>query len=166
MVTLSAGATAERMETPPVVAGIGGSQQFCGESESRKIGCGTGRSDRREPGAGDTPRRTRSLHDRRKCAANPYCRICRSVHTPRTRPGPPRRRNAIRKPGIARGATSPIPQRSPSHFAFGNGGDYRNGKRDKANCPTPGGRQKLKKEYAMPSHSASSNCAGFPPHVQ
>jgi hypothetical protein len=162
----SAGATAERIETPRVAPEVAGSEQFCGESESRKIGCGTGRIDKREPGAGDTPRRPRSFHARRKCAANPYCRICRSARTPRIRPAPPRRRNAIRRPGIARGATSPVPPRNPSHFVFGNGGDYHNGKWDKANCPPPGERQKLKKEYAKPSHSASSNCACFAPHVQ
>jgi hypothetical protein len=106
-------ASAGRDETPPWVRWLAAWERCGGKSEMRKSDSGRGRSDRRESGTSDTPRRAFPFHVRSKCAASPCCRTFRNARTRHNRWEPPRRKSASRRLGSARALAVPLPPGSP-----------------------------------------------------
>jgi hypothetical protein len=118
---------------PHWVQGDVAQARFAGESEMRKTDFGTGRSGTRERAAFGIPRRIRRSRARSKYAASPGCRTFRNARTRHIPPGSPRRKNAWRRPGTARGGALPLQPCSPWRCFCENGADCRYGRRDTTN---------------------------------
>jgi len=107
------GASVGRDPTPPWALWVAARARCGGKPERRKSDSGKGRNDTPEREIGETPRRTYPSHVRSKCAASPCCRTFRNAHRKHIRWELPRRKNARRTPGNARGAAVSLPPDNP-----------------------------------------------------
>jgi hypothetical protein len=106
--------------------------QCGGKSETRRSGSGRARSDTRGHEKNGTPNSTCPFRARSKCAARPGCRTFRNARTRHIRWERPRRKNASRRLGNARGAASSLRPDNLSHCSDGTGVDCRYDRPDKA----------------------------------
>ena len=128
----------EQESSQPLFPRVVWQAQCACKSETRKSDCGKARSDRRERGTIDRPRKACPCRARLRYAVYPDCRTCRNERTRHIRVAWPTHKSVSRKLCISTGGALRRQRNNPSRCAGETAGDYRSGKRDIASSDSPG----------------------------